>query len=91
MQETDKLVLLKGIEAGAGVNEFTFRGKNLFRIEGTSYYVSTVPHPEVGMRVPKTGTTSVYFIWQKGNAKKLASSPEFVGEIRFREFAKLVI
>ena len=71
VQETDKLVLLKGIEAGAGVNEFTFRGKNLFRIEGTSYYVSTVPHPEVGMRVPKTGTTSVYFIWQKGNAKKL--------------------
>ena len=24
-------------------------------------------------------------------AKKIASSPEFVGEIRFREFAKLVI
>lgn len=71
VQETDKLILLKGIEAGAGVNEFTFRGKNLFRIGGTSYYVSTVPHPEVGMRVPKTGTTSVYFIWQKGNAKKI--------------------
>ena len=71
VQETDKLVLLKGIEAGAGVNEFTFSGKNLFRIGGTSYYVSTVPHPEVGMRVPKTGTTSVYFIWQKGNTKKL--------------------
>lgn len=46
-------------------------GKTCSVLGGTSYYVSTVPHPEVGMRVPKTGTTSVYFIWQKGNAKKL--------------------
>ena len=57
--------------AGAGVGSQVFiHGKTLFKINGTSMYVSG--STQAGMKgIPKTGTTSVLFIFKKDNPNKL--------------------
>ena len=62
--------LTQAATMGAGIGSQVFiHGKTLVNINGTPMYVSG--SPQAGMRIPRTGTTSVLFIFKKDNPNKL--------------------
>jgi hypothetical protein len=58
------------VATGAGLGAVvTYQGKTLVRLGGEKFYISGTP-PK-GARLPKGGTTSVFFIYKKSKPKKM--------------------